>query len=191
MQTKNDDKVLANHTVKQANWAMLWQHPAHTLALGLGSGLVPKMPGTAGTLLAWLLFLLLDWVLAPQALILLVLLSIPIGWWACTKTAAKLSMSDPGCIVWDEIAAFWLLLWAISSTLSVAVIPLWALQLLAFVGFRFFDAVKPQPVHWADSIFKGSGWRGGWGIMFDDIVAAGCTYLVLGLICMAQMLLAY
>ena len=57
----------------------------------------------------------------------------------------------------------------------------WCWQLFAFVLFRFFDAVKPSPVRWADQIFKGEGWRGGWGIVFDDLVAAFCTLVVLAL----------
>ena len=55
----------------------------------------------------------------------------------------------------------------------------WHGQLLAFALFRLFDAAKPHPVRWADQCFKGSGWRGGWGILFDDLVAAFCTLLVL------------
>jgi phosphatidylglycerophosphatase A len=55
---------------------------------------------------------------------------------------------------------------------------LWG-QLMAFVLFRFFDSVKLGPVAWADRTFKGFGWRGGWGIMFDDLVAAFCTLLVI------------
>jgi phosphatidylglycerophosphatase A len=49
------------------------------------------------------------------------------------------------------------------------------------VLFRFFDAAKPGPVGWADRLFKGFGWRGGFGIMFDDLVAAFCTLLVIAL----------
>jgi hypothetical protein len=56
-----------------------------------------------------------------------------------------------------------------------------ATQLAAFVLFRFFDAVKPGPVAWADRLFKGFGWRGGWGILWDDLVAAFCTLLVIAL----------
>ena len=52
---------------------------------------------------------------------------------------------------------------------------------MAFALFRFFDAAKPGPVAWADRLFKGFGWRGGWGILFDDLVAAGCTLLVIAL----------
>lgn len=159
---------------------MVCRHPAYALGLGLGSGLSPKAPGTVGTVLGWMLFIALDAFLPARALAVVVFLSIPIGWWACTLTASQLRMQDPGCIVWDEIAAFWLLLWGIENTLSTAAMPVWAWHILAFAGFRFFDAVKPPPVNWADRIFRGAGMRGGWGIMFDDVIAAGCTYFVLG-----------
>ena len=75
----------------------------------------------------------------------------------------------------DEIVAFWLVLWL---WLPAS----WGDQLLAFILFRFFDMVKPGPVGWADGLFKGRrGWVGGWGILFDDLVAAFCTLLVLSL----------
>jgi phosphatidylglycerophosphatase A len=74
--------------------------------------------------------------------------------------------------VWDEVVAFWLVLW-------LAMPMGWWGQLAAFALFRFFDAVKPGPVAWADSQFKGLGWRGGWGILWDDFVAAFCTLLVI------------
>jgi phosphatidylglycerophosphatase A len=56
----------------------------------------------------------------------------------------------------------------------------WA-QLAAFALFRFFDAVKPGPVAWADDLFHGFGWKGGLGILLDDLVAAFCTLVVLAL----------
>ena len=61
----------------------------------------------------------------------------------------------------------------------------WA-QLWAFSLFRFFDAAKPGPVAWADAAFKGQrgqpiGWAQGFGIIFDDLVAALCTLLVIAL----------
>ncbi len=34
-----------------------------------------------------------------------------VGWWACTVAARNLRIADPGCIVWDEVVAFWLILW--------------------------------------------------------------------------------
>jgi phosphatidylglycerophosphatase A len=53
--------------------------------------------------------------------------------------------------------------------------------LAAFALFRMFDALKPEPMAWADRHFKGFGPRGGFGIMLDDLLAAFCTLLVLAL----------
>lgn len=184
MQPPKSSKDQPNHLTQAqpASWGMLWQHPAYMLGLGFGSGLSPKAPGTIGTLLAWVLFIPLNNLLPSRVLIAVIFVSVPIGWWACTQTASKLRTTDPSCIVWDEIAAFWLLLWAVESTLATSTISLWLWHILAFIAFRFFDAAKPQPVRWADRIFQGNGLRGGWGIMFDDLVAAGCAYVLLLLI---------
>lgn len=158
-------------------------HPAHVLALGLGSGLSPRAPGTAGTLWAWASFVLLSrWLPAsaplPWALVLAV--GTLVGWWACTVTARHLRQADPGAIVWDEIVAFWFVLWLVAPAG-------WGLQAVAFGLFRFFDAVKPGPVGWADRCFKlppgrrTPGAAQGFGILWDDFVAAGCTLFVLAL----------
>jgi phosphatidylglycerophosphatase A len=158
--------------LRRATRAFLFSHPAHLVALGFGSGLSPVAPGTVGTLWAWLAFLVLQIWLTPQGMGLLIAVSIPVGWWACTLTARHLGMADPGCVVWDEVAAFWIVLW-----LAMPMGP-WG-QAVAFALFRFFDAAKPGPVGWADRLFKGFGWRGGWGILFDDFVAAFCTLFVI------------
>jgi phosphatidylglycerophosphatase A len=154
--------------------SFMLSHPAHVIALGFGSGQARVAPGTVGTARAWLSFLALQRWLSPLHLGALVLLSLPVGWWACTVTARHLRIADPSAIVWDEIACFWIVLWLLMPAS-------WATQLAAFVLFRFFDAVKPGPVRWADQAFKGHGWRGGFGIMVDDAVAAFCTLLVLAL----------
>ena len=161
---------------------MLLTHPAHFIAFGAGSGLSPKAPGTIGTLWAWLTFVALQrlWGTGPQADVkwaLLIGVGTLVGWWACTHTARSLRVADPGSIVWDEVVAFWLILWLIMPTD-------WRGQLMAFVVFRFFDAVKPGPVAWADALFKLKpgqriGWAQGFGILFDDFVAAGCTLVLL------------
>jgi phosphatidylglycerophosphatase A len=152
----------------------LLSHPAHFIALGAGSGLSRIAPGTVGTLWAWAAFavmqlylseLQIGWVIAASALV---------GWWACTVTAAHLRVLDPGAIVWDEVVAFWIILWLVTPA------DFWA-QLAAFALFRFFDAVKPGPVAWADQLFHGFGWKGGLGIMLDDLVAAACTLMVIAL----------
>jgi phosphatidylglycerophosphatase A len=147
-------------------------HPAHWIALGFGSGLPRIAPGTMGTLWGWAAYLLLQQWLGPAAIGLVIAASLFIGWWACTVTAGHMRVLDPGNIVWDEVVAFWIVLWLLLPAGFGA-------QLAAFALFRFFDAVKPGPVGWADNLFHGFGWKGGFGILFDDLVAALCTLLVL------------
>jgi len=154
--------------------AFMLAHPAHAMALGLGSGLAPKAPGTVGSLWGWLSWLVIQHYLSWSDQALLIIATFFAGWWACTVTARHMGISDPGSIVVDEIVAMWLILFLVMPT------NFWA-QLAAFALFRFFDAVKPAPVAWADQLFKGYGWRGGFGIMFDDLVAAFCTLLALAL----------
>ena len=149
-------------------------HPAHLVALGFGSGLSPKAPGTAASLWAWLAWLMLAHWLTPLQQGLLIVCSLLLGCWACKQTVDRLGMTDPGYVVWDEIVGMWLILWLVMPT------GFWG-QLSAFLLFRFFDAVKPGPVGWADRVFKGGGWRGAWGIMFDDLVAALCTLMAIAL----------
>ncbi len=163
---------------------LLLNHPAHFIAFGAGSGLSPKAPGTVGTLWGWVTFVALQhaWGSGPAAdfkWAWLIGLGTVVGWWACTHTARSLRTADPGSVVWDEVLAFWLVLWLITPTGFVG-------QLLAFALFRYFDAAKPGPVAWADGLFKlrkgePIGWTQGFGILFDDFVAALCTLLVLAL----------
>lgn len=161
----------------RASVGFMLRHPARWLALGFGSGLSAWAPGTVGTLWAWLSFSVAapwlegatwGWVLLAATLV---------GWWACTVTARDLGMADPGAIVWDEVLAFWLILWLLTPA------SFW-MQLLAFALFRFFDAVKPGPVAWADALFKDNPQPAlrGLGILVDDFVAAACTLLVLALL---------
>ena len=158
-------------------------HPAHVIALGFGSGLSPVAPGTAGTLWAWLAFLVIQrYGMTDLQWALLIAASLPVGWWASTVTARHMQVLDPGSIVWDEVVAFWLVLWLVMPT------GFWG-QLIAFGLFRFFDAVKPGPVGWADQLFHGvdantdrHAWtKAGFGIMFDDLVAAACALLVIAI----------
>jgi phosphatidylglycerophosphatase A len=157
----------------------MWRHPAHWLALGLGSGLAPRAPGTVGTLWAWVSFLVLDRWLGELQWAFVLVGALVVGLWACTVTAQHLGLADPGAIVWDEVVAFWIMLWLLMPCSG------W-MQLAAFVLFRFFDAAKPGPVGWADRLFKlrpgqAIGWRQGLGILFDDLVAALCALLALAL----------
>jgi phosphatidylglycerophosphatase A len=164
---------------RRPGWRFLLAHPAHAIALGFGCGLSPIAPGTVGTLWAWAVFALVMPDLGDGTWALVMAGAFGVGWWACTATARHLATSDPGAIVWDEVIAFWLVLWLVTPAG-------WWAQCAAFVLFRLFDAAKPGPVAWADKVFKGRrgqpiGWAQGFGIIFDDLVAALCTLLVIAL----------
>jgi phosphatidylglycerophosphatase A len=150
----------------------MFAHPAHWIALGFGSGLAPVAPGTAGTLWAWLAYLVMQHWLEPFQIGWVIAASIAVGWWACTVTAGHMRVLDPGSIVWDEVVAFWIVLWLVMPA------GFWG-QFIAFLLFRALDTLKPGPIAWADDLFHGFGWRGGFGIIFDDLVAALCTLLVI------------
>ena len=89
-----------------------------------------------------------------------------LGAWACGKTSEDLGVPDHGSIVIDEVFAIWLLLALTPATLG------W--QIAAFFAFRFFDIVKCPPADYFDKKMKN-----GFGIMFDDAIAAGYAWLVL------------
>jgi phosphatidylglycerophosphatase A len=164
---------------RRPTWRFLLRHPAHLIGLGFGSGLSPWAPGTVGTLWAWVAFLVLQPHLSSKQWGVLIAVSLVVGVWACTLSARHLGIGDPGAVVWDEVIAFWIVLWLVTPA------SLWA-QFAAFLLFRFFDAAKPGPVAWADALFKPRrgqpiGWLQGFGIVFDDLVAALCTLIVIAL----------
>lgn len=144
-------------------------HPAHFLALGFGTGLAPVAPGTVGTLLGFPIYGLLAPRLAPAELLAVVAGMFAIGIWACGKTGTDLGIADHSAMNWDEVVAFLLIL-AITP-------PGWAWQAFAFFAFRFFDVVKPPPIRYFDRTIKG-----GFGVMFDDIVAAFYTLLAMAIV---------
>jgi phosphatidylglycerophosphatase A len=165
--------------VRRVTWRFMFGHPARPIALGFGAGLAPWAPGTIGTLWAWAAFLILRPGLSDAQWAGVMLFAFLAGWWACTATARHMGTADPGAIVWDEVIAFWLVLWLVMPTGLMG-------QAVAFALFRFFDAAKPGPVAWADKLFKirrsqAIGWAQGFGILFDDLVAALCTLLVIAL----------
>jgi phosphatidylglycerophosphatase A len=148
----------------------MFSHPAHVLAQGFGSGLSPIMPGTVGTLFAWLSFSVLSarWPALFTSLhwAAIILAGFGMGIWACHRTGKNLGVADHGSMVWDEIIAFWLVLLLLMPAE-------FSTQLWAFLWFRFFDMVKPPPIGYFDKRYKG-----GLGVMVDDILAAFYTLLV-------------
>jgi len=136
----------------------LLSRPSHFLALGFGSGLSPKAPGTLGTLVALPIFAALLW--TPElvhytTIVVLFIVGIPI----CSTAGKSMGVSDHGSIVWDEIVAMLLVL---------EFTPLaWTWWVAAFALFRLFDIRKPFPIRQCDAQLKG-----GFGVMFDDLLAA-------------------
>ncbi|KFA58404.1 MAG: phosphatidylglycerophosphatase A [Gilliamella sp.] len=134
-------------------------NPIHFLAVGLGSGLSPIMPGTMGSLMAiplWLLF----YGLQPALYWVFILVTFIFGCFICQKTSDDTHTHDSGHIVWDEFVGMWITLFFIPQ-LSV----MWIA--IAFVAFRIFDMAKPWPIRWFDKRIPG-----GFGIMVDDVIAA-------------------
>jgi len=144
----------------------MWRQPAHIIALGAGAGLAPAAPGTVGTLLAFPLYWLLAAFSTSTMALILLGAAFLLGIWACGATGRALGVADHGAMVWDEIVAFAVVLVFTPSG--------WEWQLGAFLLFRFFDIVKPPPIRYFDRRLKN-----GFGVMFDDLLAAGYTLLVL------------
>ncbi|MGB5474539.1 MAG: phosphatidylglycerophosphatase A [Gammaproteobacteria bacterium] len=132
-------------------------HPVDLLALGFGSGLVPKAPGTAGTLVAIPVYLLVQTLAWPAYLALTATLFLA-GIAICAHTATRLGVHDHPGIVWDEIVGY-----LVTMTLAPAG---WLWIAIGFVLFRFFDVLKPWPIRWFDRYV-----HGGFGIMLDDLIA--------------------
>jgi phosphatidylglycerophosphatase A len=135
----------------------LLRHPVDLLALGFGSGLLPRAPGTAGTIAAIPLYLVMQSLALPvyvPLVVVLFLLGIPI----CAHTAKRLGVHDHPGIVWDEIVGY-----LVTMTFAPTG---WLWVLAGFVLFRFFDVLKPWPIRWLDRRVGG-----GFGIMVDDLLA--------------------
>lgn len=145
---KHADPALAKLSLK---------NPIHFLALGFGTGLAPKAPGTFGTLAALPLYFLMMNLSWPVFLAVTAIVTIA-GFWICDVAAKDMEVHDHGAIVWDEVAG--MLITMIAA--PVGLLPL----VIGFVLFRFFDIVKPWPIKLLDRHVKG-----GFGIMIDDVLA--------------------
>ncbi len=150
-------------------------HPLATLiACGLGSGLFPIAPGTAGSavalVLAWLLARVLDASHGPSLAAGVGLLASGlaigmVGVPAATRVARAMAVKDPSCVVVDEFAG---------QFLAASPVPLFRFEtdsaraaawILSFLLFRLFDIWKPGPVRRLQELPEG------WGIVLDDLLA--------------------
>ena len=164
-----DSIILADTALLgRPNARFVYAHPAHCIAFAGGIGLAPFAPGTFGTLLAFPLFAVLAANFDAGTQLIVLLIFFGIGTWACQVTGKALGVADHGGMVWDETVAFLLVLTFTPEGLA------W--QLAAFVLFRLFDIVKPMPIRYFDRTLKN-----GFGVMFDDLLAAGYTLFVLAI----------
>jgi len=159
--------VLSDRPQPSARWMFgnLW----HIVAFGFGSGLLRPAPGTWGTLFSWLLWVVLLQGRPDFLIFIVIVAAFAVGCLACERAGRALGAPDHGGMVWDEIVAFWLVLWLTPHSLAA--------QVAAFVLFRGFDIIKPQPVRYFDARL-----RGGFGVMWDDIVAAAYSLLVMAVL---------
>jgi len=146
----------------------IFSSPTHLFAFGFGSGLAPIAPGTAGTLAAIPIYLLIEGLSLPLYLGF-ILISFLFGVVICGRTGDALGEHDHGGIVWDEFVGFWITMIAAPSG--------WIWIALGFILFRIFDIWKPWPINWADQKVAG-----GLGGMLDDVIAGVYAALFLQII---------
>lgn len=147
---------------------MVVTHPVHFLAFGFGSGLTPKAPGTAGTIVAAILYLFLSQ-LSLALYLFMLFATFVIGIYICDRSSKLLGVHDHGGIVWDEFVGYWITMLVAPSGLIWVVI--------GFILFRLFDILKPFPINIFDKYVNG-----GLGIMLDDAVAGVLACISLQLI---------
>ncbi len=144
---------------------VMLRNPVHFLSLGFGSGLFPVAPGTAGTLAAIPLYLLLA-KLDLTAYLAVTLLLFALGIYLCEVTSRELGGQDHPAIVWDEIVGYLITMIAVPPKIE------WLIA--GFMLFRLFDILKPWPIRVLDRRIKG-----GLGIMLDDVLAGIFAALIL------------
>ncbi|MCE9686543.1 phosphatidylglycerophosphatase A [Shewanella sp. AS16] len=144
------------------------KNPLHFLALGFGSGLAAKAPGTFGTLAAVPLYLLMQPLGLGSYLALTLVLALA-GIVICDKAAKDMGVHDHGAIVWDEVVGLLITLVAAPAG--------WGWLLAGFCLFRLFDILKPWPIRWLDAKV-----HGGFGIMIDDVLAGIFAFICLQLL---------
>lgn len=144
------------------------RNPSHMFAFGFGAGLAPKAPGTFGTLAAIPIYLLIqDLPLPLYGLWLVITFVLGVYW--CDRSSRALKVPDHPGIVWDEMVGYWLTMLCAPAG--------WEWMLIGFILFRLFDIAKPWPISVADKKI-----HGGFGIMFDDILAALPALAILQLV---------
>ena len=169
---KVHQQMLNRHDLKGLKLTNL----VHLAAVGFGSGLAPKAPGTFGSVAAIPFFYLLA-MLSIEGYIAVLAMTSLLGFWFCHVTSAAMGVHDHKAIVWDEFVGIWVTMLPVLQLYSEVNNPfdipfMWIVA--GFVLFRFFDVLKPFPISWLDKKVEG-----GFGIMIDDIVAGIFAAIIL------------
>lgn len=153
---------------KQVLSASDLRYPSVLYACGLGSGLMPRAPGTWGSVLGVALWYA-GVVYLPHLLVACLLAVVfALGLVAIAAMQKRFGVMDAPEIVIDEIVGVWIALWLAPFT--------WWGALLAFAAFRLFDIWKPWPVSWADRLHTPLG------VMLDDVVAGVMAFVVVQIV---------
>ena len=144
----------------QAETSTVLEKWASWIATCLGVGYFPRMPGTAGSIAGFCIFLLLRGLSPVHAGIILILL-FAVGVYTSSLSESFFRMKDSSHIVIDEVHAMLLVSFLIPES------PGW--WVAGFILFRLFDITKPPPIRRLEKL------KGGWGVMMDDLAAAGYT----------------
>ena len=129
---------------------------AWVIGTGLGSGLAPLAPATAGALLALLIYGFAPISEDSTALYSLIAAGFLVGVWATGRLISPTDR-DPQRAVWDEFVGMWTTCLFLPKTIP------W--MAVAFLCFRVMDIAKPLPIRRLERL------PGGLGIMADDLLA--------------------
>lgn len=147
-------------------WDWMVDTPSRQFALGFGTGLLGVAPGTWGTLMGWLLWAILLSHFSSFWIFVALVIAFAAGCRIAEQVGNELAAHDHPAIVWDEMVAIWLVLWFAPDTFGGG--------LVAVILFRLFDIWKPAPIPYFEHKFQN-----GFGVMWDDIIAALYSIIVL------------
>ncbi len=121
-------------------------------------GYIPLAPGTVGSAVGLVFYLLVWGTGSPLVEVGLIAALFAAGVWAGTIAERYFGGVDPGPIVLDEV---------VGMLITLAFIPVgWSGALAGFFLFRLFDVIKPYPAGRFEQL------HGGLGVMADDAMAA-------------------
>lgn len=143
----------------------IWSHPAHMLASCFGVGQCSTAPGTVGSVIGALFYVVLSPTVSTGWWIALCAILFVAGIWASDRVAANLGVDDHKGVVIDEFVGILLLFTALPQG------SLW--WIFGFLAFRFFDIYKLPPCDLIDEKMKN-----GFGVMLDDVIAAFYAWIV-------------